>query len=138
MFDITKKIKKTKRKPDYKKNICGYITKRIIREFISDRYTLEVEQLCLQEQCDIDLLKAYFLSKLETITGPRHLEALLKPEDDSEIGIKKVFIQFFEWFLKERYVRYLLCDGKMTDKRAYVEYKNTVVSKYLSASRNYY
>lgn len=36
VFDIERKIKKSKKnKPDYKKNICGYITKRIIREFIS-------------------------------------------------------------------------------------------------------
>lgn len=40
--------------------------------------------------------------------------------------------------MKERYVRYLLCDGKMSDKRAYVDYKNTVVSKYLKAAKQFY
>lgn len=41
--------------------------------------------------------------------------------------MKKVFRKFFEWFLKERYVRYLLIEGKMTDKKAYIEYKNTTL-----------
>ena len=37
---------------------------------------------------------------------------------------KQVFREFYSWFLKERYLRYLLRDGKMDNKLAYIEYKN--------------
>ena len=79
VFDVTKKIKKTRRKPDYKKNICGYITKRIIREFVSERYQEEVRQLCKEGGCSVEEVKEFFLSRIEAITGPRHLEGLFRP-----------------------------------------------------------
>lgn len=41
--------------------------------------------------------------------------------------MKKAFREFYEWFLKERYLRYLLNDGKMADRRAYIQYKNNVL-----------
>lgn len=31
------------------------------------------------------------------------------------------------WFTRERYLRYLLLEGKMEQKEAYIEYKNTVL-----------
>lgn len=39
-FRVFKKVKKEKKKnlSDYRKNICGYITKKIIREFVSPHY----------------------------------------------------------------------------------------------------
>jgi len=42
------KEKKTKmKKPcDYRKNICGYITKKIIREYLSPTYYSKAEELC--------------------------------------------------------------------------------------------
>lgn len=38
--------------------------------------------------------------------------------------IPKVFLTFFKWFLKFRYLRHLVCEGKMEQKKAYIEYKN--------------
>jgi hypothetical protein len=37
---------------------------------------------------------------------------------------KGVFREFFKWFLKHRYLRYLLTEGKITNKQAYIDYKN--------------
>ena len=40
-----KKIKKqkVKTKCDYDKNICGYVTKKVIREFVGPTYSKEVD-----------------------------------------------------------------------------------------------
>lgn len=40
-FQFCRKLKKNKKKKnasDYRKNICGYITKKVIREFTSQTY----------------------------------------------------------------------------------------------------
>ena len=37
------------------------------------------------------------------------------------------FKEFFIWFLKERYLRYLILEGKMDKKKAYIDYKNTIL-----------
>ena len=38
--------------------------------------------------------------------------------------MKKVFRLFLKWFLREKYMFYLLKYGKMSDKEKYVEFKN--------------
>lgn len=42
------RITKTKAQKEsaYKKNICGYITKKVIREFICGNYKKNVKDLC--------------------------------------------------------------------------------------------
>jgi hypothetical protein len=46
------------------------------------------------------------------------------PANKQEVGIKRAFLNFMEWFLKERYLRHLLEDGHMDNKKAYLLYKN--------------
>lgn len=43
---------------------------------------------------------------------------------------KAIFREFFEWFMKERYVRCLISDGRMMDKKAYIQYKNQVIADF--------
>lgn len=38
--------------------------------------------------------------------------------------MKKVFRIFLKWFLREKYMFYLLKYGKMSEKEKYVEFKN--------------
>jgi hypothetical protein len=52
-------------------------------------------------------------------------------DSQETIRSKFAFREFFEWFLKERYLRYLLLEGKMTDKKAYIEFKNNVLFGFL-------
>lgn len=52
VFDLTRRVRKPRKKPDYKKNICGYVTKRAIRECLSEQYEDRVRQLCLKHSCD--------------------------------------------------------------------------------------
>lgn len=53
-FKLFRKIKKEKKKneSDYCKNICGYITKKIIRELCSPNYSNHVKGLCNKYECD--------------------------------------------------------------------------------------
>lgn len=39
--------------PRYKKNICGYILKKAVREFVGERYPAEVERICRENSCSL-------------------------------------------------------------------------------------
>lgn len=48
-------------------------------------------------------------------------------EEDEEIkSYKKVFKNFYMWFLKNRISRYIM-NGEMEDKSMYLKYKNEVM-----------
>ena len=64
VFKPKEKKVRQKKPCDYRKNICGYITKKIIREYLSPTYKLKVEQLCDKYGCDYSASKTYFLSKI--------------------------------------------------------------------------
>lgn len=55
-------------------------------------------------------------------------------KDEWEKPIKAAFKEFFIWFTKERYLRYLILEGKMEQKEAYIEYKNTVLMNLVNRS----
>jgi hypothetical protein len=75
---VFKKIvkEKVKSKCDYDKNICGYITKKVIREFLGKNYEVEVGELIRKYRCTFGECKAYYLRKVEMVTGPSHLPEL--------------------------------------------------------------
>jgi hypothetical protein len=71
------------------------------------------------------------------VTGPSHLPELFDsiPGEVEEITNSKLaFREFYKWFIRERYLRYLLLEGKMSNKLAYIEYKNTHLFKYVLPS----
>ena len=55
-------------------------------------------------------------------------------KDEWEKPIKAAFKEFFIWFTKERYLRYLILEVKMEQKEAYIEYKNTVLMNLVNRS----
>jgi hypothetical protein len=69
----TIKKEKVKGKCDYDKNICGYITKKVIREFVGKNYEQEVEEITRRHRCSFAECKSYYLRKVEYVTGPSHL-----------------------------------------------------------------
>jgi hypothetical protein len=81
---VFKKIKKEKvrSKCDYDKNICGYITKKVIREFLSKNYEQEVGELIRKHRCSFAECKTYYLRKVELVTGPSHLPELFSSLPD--------------------------------------------------------
>lgn len=83
--------------------------------------------MCHRHDCDYNASKTYFLGRIERITGPSHVPSLFVAGEEWEKPIKAAFKEFFIWFTKERYLRYLILEGKMEQKEAYIEYKNTVL-----------
>ena len=69
---------------------------------------------------------------MEKINGPSHLKLILVPTKKEEIGLKMAITEFLEWFLQERYVRHLIFEGKMSNKEAYILYKNKFFPKEIS------
>ena len=92
-----------------------------------------MEDLCTSHDCDYQEAKVFYFKQIETVTGPSHLRRLFKPESLGDEGMKRAFTEFFEWFLKERYVRYLILEGKMERKLDYIRYKNRVLMELFSA-----
>ena len=77
---------------------------------------------------------AYYFKKIESVTGPSHLPGLLKPDGIHEEPMKRAFAEFFKWFLKERYIRYLIAEGKMERKVDYIRYKNKALMELYEAN----
>jgi hypothetical protein len=77
LFKRVKK-EKVKSKCDYDKNICGYITKKVIREFVSKAYEKEVLELVKKYGSNYQECKGYYLRKVELVTGPSHLPELFE------------------------------------------------------------
>lgn len=56
--------KKRKSKCDYRKNICGYITKKIIREFVNETFKDTVQHLCLKYGADYKETRNFYTHKI--------------------------------------------------------------------------
>jgi hypothetical protein len=50
--------------------------------------------------------------------------SLINPNDEGEQDLKRTFRHFMEWYLRHRYMHYLLKEGKMQDKDAYIKFKD--------------
>ena len=79
-----------------------------------------MKELCYAVGCDYNDAKVYYSGKIEHVTGPSHIPGLLVTEGVEDYRYKLAFQSFFIWFLRERYLRYLLIEGKMADKKAYI------------------
>lgn len=80
--------------PRYNKNICGYILKKAVREFVGERYATQVAEFCLAASCSLTEAKAYYLQRVEVICGVSHLRILAVPNCRGEVGIKRAFLNF--------------------------------------------
>lgn len=49
---------------------------------------------------------------------------LTTKRDEDDRKLKSIFLWFLEWYLRNRYMYYLLNEGKMNHKERYIEYKN--------------
>lgn len=94
VFDTKRKhIQKTTNQAsnDYRKNICAYITKKVIREFISESYQEGVLALCSKHECTYADVRSYYIARVETVTGLRHLADMLEIRSEQERPVKAVF-----------------------------------------------
>ena len=49
------------------------------------------------------------------------------PKSEDERKFKKVFELFTEWFVRNKYIGYVVKDGRMKNKETYIDYKNKYV-----------
>lgn len=66
----------------------------------------------------------YYGARYKEVFGITHLTLLVTPESEEESGMKEAFLVYLRWFLREKYMLYLLKYGKMSDKDKYIEFKN--------------
>lgn len=48
---------------------------------------------------------------------------MIIPENESEVGMKRVFASFMIWYLRRIYVKYMLTQGKMANREKYLDHK---------------
>ena len=102
--------------PDNEKNRCAYITKKIVLFFTSKTFEKMVRKFCDLNKCSYASAHDFYKKQLKAQFGINHLISLLAPEDESEIPLKKTFKLFMKWFLREKYMIYIVKNGKMGDK----------------------
>ena len=63
---------------------------------------------------------------------------MMTPQRREEVGVKKVFRAFLVWFLRKRYMSYLVKDGKMEEKDLYIAFKNKFFLYVSKHQENYF
>jgi hypothetical protein len=66
----------------------------------------------------------YYRHRYREVFGITLLTKLISPEDESEVGMKQAFTVFLKWFLREKYMLYMMKNGKMSKMEKYIEFKN--------------
>lgn len=116
-----------KRNIDYEKNLCGYISKSCVLEFLDPKGRRRAEYYCQKQGCSYEEAISYYKAMLGKVFGVGLLGELLVSESEEEVGVKQAFGQFMVWFLRHRYPLYVIRNGKMEDKAIYLEYKNKYI-----------
>ena len=83
-----------------------------------------MRRFCQHQKCNYKDVIAFYRKQLDEQFGINHLIFLLAAENEEEVALKNTFRIFLKWFLREKYMLYLLKNGKMGDKESYVDYKN--------------
>lgn len=132
--------KKAKKNASDKKNIHRYITRQIIRALVSEDCREELERICKRIKIALEIVIDYYDSRIEFFTSLSMLRDhwIVEPNDRNQLNLVKLaFKKFSKWFLKNRATRYILLNGRMKDKKAYLDYKNNVMMYYLKHPERY-
>lgn len=54
------------------------------------------------------------------------------PGRKEDIESRLALLEFTEWFVKERYLRHLIFEGKMKNKESYIYFKNKLFPREVS------
>jgi len=138
---ISKKKNLLEKKKSYQttKNIHRYMVRNIIRCLTEDGLKSFVSGICEKEKVSYDIVKDYYLSKIEFFTSLQFLREHWCAQDSESFetrALKKVFRAFSKWFLEERAIRYIL-NGRMQNKKAYIKYKNDVMLRFIQSPSSY-
>lgn len=61
---------------------------------------------------------------MEKINGISRLDLVLYPKTTAGVRSMLTLTRFAQWFLDERYLRHLISEGKMNNKKTYITFKN--------------
>ena len=95
--------------------------------FLDSKFERMVRKLCRIADCDFDEAMSYYKDRLKETFGIAHLNLMLTPQNREEAAMKKMFCGFVQWFLRHRYMFYLLKFGKMDEKETYIQHKNRFI-----------
>lgn len=97
-------------KDDYQKNITINVVKCCIREILSSRYKNLLRRQCLRGGTTLEALTQMVSPVLkEVVISLGDLKKLLTSADEEkDLKLKRVFAWFLEWYLRKRYMNYLL------------------------------
>ena len=82
-----------------------------------------MDELCTKFQIETEAFKMYILNEKSRFTGTKALEKFLNEATPN----RKIFAEFLSWFLREKYIRYAIKSGEMSDMAAYIKFKNEVI-----------
>jgi hypothetical protein len=92
---------------------------------LSSRFKTLLKKKCEKINLSYEELKNLVEPILkEVVISLGDLKNMLTNGNENEQKLKKVFCWFLEWYLRNRYMHYLLNEGKMNHKERYIEYKN--------------
>jgi hypothetical protein len=69
---------------------------------------------------------------VEKVNTSFEVKKILTTEESSFEKCQQMFQVFALWFLKDRYFRHIVHDGKMADKKEYLKVKNDLISMILN------
>ena len=85
----------------------------------------KVMRICQKVGCHYnDVCASYRRYKKKSYISLNDLSEMLIPEAEEEVKIKKVFYLFLTRFPRQKYLVYMVKNGKMEDKEIYISYKN--------------
>lgn len=78
-------------------------------------------------------LRDFCLEIVEKLNGISYLYSVFMPATKKDIESRLALIEFMEWFVKERYLRHLVLEGKMKNKESYIHFKNKLFPREISS-----
>jgi len=79
-----------------------------MRSFVNIKFSSKLEEMAKNNETLIKMAKEYILARIEFVNGHRAFVDLLiwnENEDHDIKTVKKLFLRFCKWFLRERAVR---------------------------------
>ncbi len=83
----------------------------------------KLSEVCSEFKVDVEDFKVFILNEKTRFTGTKALEKFLARKNTNHF----VFSEFLSWFLREKYIRYAIKAGEMTNLAAYITFKNEVI-----------
>ena len=129
-FRRVKRIKKGRKvrkrklaKSEITKNACCNIVQKTISLIKKGEFDEKLEKIGANFNVETEEFKLYIVNEKTRFTGTKALEKFLGEKSANRM----VFAKFLSWFLREKYIRYAIKSGEMSNLAAYIKFKNEVI-----------